>query len=337
MSSRSHGGLLDAELSALGLDARDVVDFSVNVNAYGPCPAVVEAVRAAPVDRYPDPTAFGARRSVARSIDVDPARIVLAPGTADLLWTIARVLLTPGDLVWIVEPAFAEMAAAARSAGARVEPARLESLGEVRPKLVYLAAPANPTGAAVPASDVAAVARSHPQVAFVVDQAFLSLSDRHADARVAMPDNTVVLRSLTKDHALAGLRVGYAVASRDVAARIEASRPPWSTSGPAQAAAVAAIESSEFVPQCRARLFADRDALARDIAALGLRVRPTSTVFFLVEVGDAARVRRDMLARHRVLVRDCASFGLPQCIRVCARPARDAARLVAALRQETRT
>jgi len=92
--------------------------------------------------------------------------------------------------------------------------------------------------------------------------AFLSLSDHHADAARPLPGNVVRVRSLTKDHGLAGLRVGYALATPAFCRRLEAARPPWSASTPAIAAVIAACEREAFVADSRERLLADRTHLA---------------------------------------------------------------------------
>jgi histidinol-phosphate aminotransferase len=115
---------------------------------------------------------------------------------------------------------------------------------------------------------------------------------------------------------------------------VETARPPWTTSAFTQAAAIAAAGERAFVDESRARVLTDRVRIARALRGLGFDPLPSSTLFFLVPVGDAAATRRRMLARHRVLVRDCASFGLAGHVRVCARPPADDDRLVTAFLEE---
>ncbi len=344
----AHGGLLDAELAALGIARDDVLDLSVNVNPYGPTDAMRTAVRDARIDRYPDPTSSAARAVIAAHVGVEPAAIALGNGAVDLLWTLVRAVLQPGSTVAVVEPTFSELPRAARAADMRVVAWRASTerhfavdldevaalvLGEA-PQLLYLCSPGNPTGAAIPADDVARLAERFPRLVVVVDQAFLSLSTRFGDAARAMPPNVVRVRSLTKDHAIPGLRVGYLIAAPEIVARVEAARPPWTTSALAQAATVAALADRAFVDASRERLLADRARLEGSLRALGLAPLPSSTLYVLVPVEGATALRHRMLARHRVLVRDCSSFGLPHFIRICARPERDEARLIEALRQE---
>ena len=344
---REHGGLHSDELVRLGLRPDDVIDFSVNVNPYGPSPAVAEAARSARIDRYPDPTASELRQEIARQHRVPPDAIVAGNGAADLLWTLARALVRPRDAVLVVEPTFAEFRAAASAAGAEVrdwraspttdfalDAAEIErQVQRTGARVLYLCSPATPSGAHLPIAEVVELATRLPRLTVLLDQAFLTLSAHHAEALTPVPPNVVRIRSLTKDHAIPGLRLGYLVAVPAFARRIEAARPPWSTSAVAQAAGRAAVQQDGFIEDCRARLLADRVQLADELGRLGLQPVPSCTGFLMVPVpdGDGQQLRARLLAR-RILVRSCASFGLPRYIRIAARPAADRDKLHSALR-----
>jgi histidinol-phosphate/aromatic aminotransferase/cobyric acid decarboxylase-like protein len=346
---RVHGGALAGELAALGIEPREVLDFSVNVNPYGPCPAVIEAIRTAPVHLYPDPAATAVREAIAARTGGPVESVVFGSGVADLLWTLARVFLAIGGRALIVEPAFSEFRAAAEAAGAslcawRASPERgltvdLAAVEEMavsaRAEAIYLCAPTTPAGVAVPLAAVAGLARRLPEVLVLLDESFLSLSDQSAEAALPMPPNVARLRSMTKEHAIPGLRAGYLLAPPALARAVEASRPAWSTSSAAQAAAIAALCADDFVAASRERLREDREATAADLAALGVAALPSVAPYLVFRVADAADLRQRLLA-HRILVRDCASFGLPGFVRVAARPAPERARLAAALEKELR-
>jgi len=346
-AARPHGGLSEHELRALGTSAADILDLSASCNPYGPCASVVAAIRAAPLDRYPDPTAAAARDALATALDTSPDRIALGNGAAELLWTLASALVRPGARVVIAEPTFGELRAAVEHAGAVVHECRarpddgfaidLAAVGrairEHRAAVAYLCAPNTPTGAPIAAADVRALAAAHPDTAFILDQSFLSLSERFADLAIAQPANVACVRSLTKDFAIPGVRVGYLLAAPELVARVERARPAWTTSAAAQAAAIAACAAGAFVAESCDRILADRVQLAADLRALGLAPAPSTAGFLVVRTGDAAALRTRLLA-HRIAVRDCASFGLPDHIRIAARPAADRARVVAALARE---
>lgn len=345
---RVHGGILRAELRTLGIEPSEVLDFSVNCNPYGPCREVVEAVRSAPIDQYPDSTAGEACEAIASVLGVDPAQVALGNGTSELLWTLARMLVRPGTGVVIVEPTFCEFRAAAERAGGRVHEWRAQAadafaidlqaverlVHEHEAAVLYLCAPNTPTGIPVPANDVAEFAEANPDVAIVLDQSFLSLSERFADVQASLPGNVICVRSMTKDHAIPGIRVGYLVAVPSIVGHVEDSRPAWTTSALAQAAAIAACRATDFVDRSREKLLADCSKLAELFRGLGLDPVPSATGFLIVRTGGGLSLRNRLLANHRILVRDCRSFGLPDYIRLAARPEADRERLMGALRQE---
>jgi histidinol-phosphate/aromatic aminotransferase/cobyric acid decarboxylase-like protein len=346
--SRVHGGPQHAELRALGLHPEALIDFSSSTNPYAPHALMLRALAGASVARYPDSTALGAREALSRNLALPADQLVLGNGAADLLWSLARNLLGFGGRALIVEPTFCEFRAAALACGASVSEWRATQergfavdLGAVAERakatgaqVVYLCSPNTPTGTVTPAADVVAFALAHPQLRLVLDQSFLSLSERFEDAALGMPENVAVVRSLTKDHGIPGVRVGYAIAPVGLCRAIEASRPAWSTSAFAQAATLAACECDAFVRESRERLLQDRRALARDLAALGIESVASSSSFLIARVPDVAALRSRLLAGHRILVRDCASFGLPGFMRLAAKPSADRQRLVQALREE---
>ncbi len=345
---RIHGGPLDEDLHQLAMDPAKILDFSVNTNPYGPCPAVVDAVRNAPIERYPDPTARAVRQALASQLEVRPDQVVLGNGAADLLWTLARVLVHQGSTAVIVEPTFGEFRAAVEAMGGRAVEwrARAEDqfvidlralsklIRECEPDVVYLCAPNTPTAVSVPAVGVASLAQENAQVAVLVDQSFLSLSESFEDEAARFPDNVVGIRSLTKEHAIPGVRVGYVIAAPDVAARVEECRPAWTTNAAAQAAALAALGQTHFVCESRRKLLADRARLAHQLGRLNLHPFPSTTSFFMLPVQNASELRRRLLSQHGILVRDCASFGLPDFVRLCGRPEPDCERLFSALQEE---
>jgi histidinol-phosphate/aromatic aminotransferase/cobyric acid decarboxylase-like protein len=341
-----HGGPDPDELASLGLGSVTLVDFSVNVNPYGPTATVVAAARSADLARYPDPRATAVRRALADRWRREPAGVFFAHGASEILWDLARLLARRGAPALVVEPTFSEFGAALSSSRARWTSWRptlhqglavdldavSEQLGRSRAAAVLLTSPTNPAGAPVPFTRIAELARSHPDVLVVVDESFLSLSDCHADAELPLPANAARLRSLTKEHAIPGLRAGYLLAEPCLVAELEEARPAWPTSAPAQAATLAAMNEEQFVAESRARLSADREELRRGLSALGLAPLPSAAPYLTFDTGDAAALRRRLLERG-VLVRDCTSFGLPGMVRVAARPEPDRARLLAALRE----
>lgn len=345
MAERSVHGDHDAlELARLGVAPDTLIDFSVNVSPFGPHPAVVHAIHAARLDAYPDRHALDARCAIASSLDVDLGRVIVGNGAAELIWGAVVTLARPRGLL-IVGPTFSEPLQAARAHDVRVFEVtmRTEDDFEVseeridhalrthRPSLAYVCHPNNPTGSALPTTRLAALVNAHPSTCFLIDQAFLSLSDWHADSAVSFADNALVVRSLTKDHALAGVRVAYALAAPSLVERLERGRPPWSVSALALAAVRPCLANPEHVRMVRTELMAWRDALDSDLRSVGLRPVKSLTGFVLVKTGSADEVRRCLLTQHGIMVRSCTSFGLPDYLRLAARGAHERAQLIQAL------
>lgn len=340
--SRVHGGATARDEAVAGVARGALLDFSANINPYGPSPAMRRTLQSVCIDRYPDPFADEARDAIGARLGVPRSDLALGNGASELLWSLARACLAPGRRVLVVGPTFSEFPAAAAATGADLRvwtaPAPqftidLDAVGACMAGVdaVYLCAPNSPTGQSVAASAIASWAARHPAATVIVDQSFLSLSSQWSDAAVAMPTNVVRVRSLTKDHAIPGVRVGYALAAAETIARLDANRPAWTVNAYALAAVGCAVEEDSFVAVSRAQLLRDRDWLGAELTARGLSCAESMTSFLLVHVGSAATTRERLLRDHRLLVRDCTSFGLPEHIRVSARPRTEAARLVAAL------
>ena len=137
---------------------------------------------------------------------------------------------------------------------------------------------------------------------------------------------------MTKDYALAGLRIGYAVGSEELIGDLARVRPPWSVNSMAQVAAVAALRDEHYLTQSLENLARAKTALVEGLAGLGLDAWPSATHFFLVRVGDASAFRL-VLLRKGILVRDAASFGLPAFARLAPRKPADNAQLMTVLKE----
>ena len=339
-----HGALDYAELERLGLDPDQVLDFSVNSNPYGPSPAVRRALAFVPLERYPDREALTLRRALADQIGASPAQIVVGNGTAELLWLIALAFLHTGNRVLIVGPTFGEYERVAGLMGAKVltwtaqaereftvKPDEIaERLRQVAPRLVFVCNPNNPTGAILPSHVISAWADAHPQTLFVVDEAYLAFAPGLRSALDQNADNILVLRSMTKDYALAGLRLGYAVGSEAVITALWRVRPAWNVNALAQAAGVAALSDEDHLRASVDALGQAKEKLVAALANLGLRPLSSAVHFFLVPVGDGCAFRQELL-QQGILARDCASFGLPAFVRIATRRPEENTRLVKAI------
>ena len=338
----AHGGFHSAHQS-------DWLDFSSNVNPFGPSPRIWDAMRTAPIGRHPDPRATPLRDALAEIENVSTGRLIVGNGSVELIYHLAVAYLRTGDRVLVVAPTFGEYAAAAAIMGAEVVAWRarpeddfamnLDALVELarasNPRLIFLCNPNNPTGKYLPREVVERMLRACPDALLVLDEAFIRFVRQPWDSHTLLDDdNLLVLRSLTKDYALTGLRVGYAMASPSVIEAIEKVQPPWSVNTLAQVATIAALRDAEHLRDSLAALARAKADLVNDLTRLGFETIPSQTNFFLMSVPSASEFAA-RLRGEKILVRDCTSFGLPNRLRVAARKPEENARLVSAMRQLT--
>jgi L-threonine-O-3-phosphate decarboxylase len=346
MPSAVHGSLNLRELRELGLCPEDVLDFSANINPYGTLPSVRAAIARVPLDVYPDREGLELRAVLVESLGAAAERILLGNGAAELIWLAALAFVRAGDRVLVLGPTFCEYARAATLLGADVanwlareetnfDPEREQiacRLESMRPQLVFVCNPNNPTGAVLSPEVIAGWARQHPRTLFIVDEAYLPFANGLGSALTFAVENVLVLRSMTKDFGLAGLRLGFAVGDERVIELLRRVQPPWSVNALAQAAGVAALRDSAYRQRALEWLAQAKQDLIVGLARLGLESVPSATHFFLVRVGDGAVFRAALLMRG-ILIRDCASFGLPAYVRIAARRPEENARLLTAIRE----
>jgi histidinol-phosphate aminotransferase len=324
---RHHG---DAE-AAPGL-----LDLAVNVRGTAPPPwlAAVLADSLSALGRYPDPAA--ATDAVARRHGRDPAEVLLTAGGAEAFVLLARAL-RPQHAV-CVHPSFTEPEAALRAAGHGVdrlvlEPPYLLTAVPDTADLVVVGNPTNPTG--VVHEQLAALCR--PGRVVVVDEAFMDAvpGEPHSLAGRSDLPGLVVVRSLTKTWALAGLRVGYLLAAPDLVTRLREAQPLWAVSTPALAALVACSSPGAVAEaQAAARAVAgERSRLAGLLTGLGIEVAPGSQAPFLLCLSPGHPYVRDRLRAMGIAVRRGDTFpGLTaEHFRVAVRDAAASDRLVASL------
>ncbi len=331
-----------------------LVELGSNENPYGASPKARQAIVDA-LDRihvYPDPLGGDLKRALAARHGVAPSRLLLGNGSHELLMQFAQVFAGPGDEVVASKYGFAVYALAAQAAGAtlQVAPAlprddamaRGHDLAAVhaaigpRTRLVYLANPNNPTGTWYGADAFAAFLAAVPHnVIVVVDEAYAEFVDApdYASALplVARHPNLVVTRTFSKAYALAGLRVGFAVADPGLIAVMERVRESFNVNALGLAAAEAALADTAHLADSVAGNNAQRAALAEALRARGLKIAPSQTNFLLVEFGDAAAQVEAALVGQGVVLRPMGGYGLGECLRITVGTAAENARLLAAL------
>jgi histidinol-phosphate/aromatic aminotransferase/cobyric acid decarboxylase-like protein len=320
------------------------LELSANLAPHGTPAAVAAAIAAQAVGAYADLDPSAAERHLAREAGVPRAAVMLTAGATEALRIVMTALVAPRDTVMIAGPTYGEYARAAELRGASVDEVRAAPPSFVhraaalarrartlRPALVVVCEPNNPTGRSIGRAAMARLARELPANAhLLVDESFLPFAQDRPRGVAGLP-RTIAMRSLTKILAAPGIRAGYVVAEPRVLRRLRAVRDPWPVG--AHACAAAAAASWRVDPSLRREVIRWRAATADLLRRERIEPVPSRANFVLGHAGAGARRLVDALARRRIAVRWCASFGLPEHIRVAVRPPEDQERLAAALRE----
>jgi histidinol-phosphate aminotransferase len=314
----------------LGLDPADIVKLASNENPLGPSPLAREAMVRALADShiYPDGGGWKLRSAIARKHDLDLANVVLGNGSNEIIELLCHSFLNPGAALIAAEHAFVVYKLMATLFGAKYvevpDPGFIHDLDAMaaaitpETRLLFVANPNNPTGTMV---DQAALDRfmekvpEHVVVAF--DEAYHEFLDDAPDVvkYVRAGRNVCVLRTCSKIHGLAALRIGYGLAPRSLAEVLQKARQPFNTNAIAQAGALAALDDASHVERTRE---VNREGLAfyeDAFRARGLEFVPSVANFILVNVGEGDRVFREML-KHGVIVRAMSGYKLPDWVRI---------------------
>ncbi|HEX8987743.1 MAG TPA: histidinol-phosphate transaminase [Rhodocyclaceae bacterium] len=331
----------------MGIPVGSIVKLASNENPRGMSPKARAAVDAAlaGLERYPDN--FDLTKKLAEHHGVSMDSLVIGNGSNDVLDMAARVFLAPGRSSVFSQHAFAVYPLATMSAGGEcvVVPARnyghdLAAMrAAIRPdtRIVWIANPNNPTGTFLPYPEVRAFVASVPaDVAVVLDEAYteyLQPADR-ADTLGWVKEfpNLIVVRTFSKIYGLAGLRVGFGVASPEVADLMNRVRQPFNVNNLALAAAAAALDDHVFVAESYDLNRRGMEQLVAGFKRLGLDHIPSHGNFVTVALPDAAGANARLL-KQGVIVRPIGGYGMPNHLRVTIGLETENARFLAALEQ----
>jgi len=312
----------------LGLDPAELVKLSSNENPHGASPAAVDAVEGAAeeISVYPKAAHTDLTEKLADSWGLDPEQVWVSPGADGAIDYLSRAMLEPEDEVLVPDPGFSYYGMSVRYHHGGTATYRLskdegfamtaETVlsaydGE---RMVFVTSPHNPTGATMAREEIEALLSGvDEQTLVVLDEAYGEFADVDSGADLlSTHENLAVLRTFSKAYGLAGLRIGYALVPEawgDAYSRVST---PFAANEVALRAALAALDDDDHVERSVESARWAREYIRAELDA---PTYPSEANFVLCEVGDGSAVAEAAQERG-VIVRDCTSFGLPECIRV---------------------
>jgi histidinol-phosphate aminotransferase len=332
----------------LGIDPGAIIKLASNENPLGPSPKAVHAMRAALENAhlYPDGSGFYLCKAIAARLSVAPENVILGNGSNEVLEFLGHAFLDTErqDEVIASEYAFVVYKLIATSFGARMievpSPGYeqdLEAMLEaVTPKtrLIFIPNPNNPTGTLISQRAIDSfVSRVPQQVMVVFDEAYFEFLDDPPDTLQFVREgrNVIVLRTFSKIHGLAGLRIGYAVAQPDVIDVLHRTRQPFNVNSIAQAGARAALEDDAHLRETKRVIDEGRAYLQEQFAEMRIPFVPAVANFVMVNVGDGCAVFEKLL-RRKIIVRPLKGYGLPEWVRISVGTMEQSRELIAALK-----
>ena len=315
----------------LGLDPAGIIKLASNENPHGSSPKALAAIQRAlaELNLYPDGGYFVLRQKLAAKHGLGMDQFVIGNGSNEVIELLGHAFLSPGTECVMHQSSFIVYKLVTLMFGAKPVEVPLAAglwqdlpalLAAITPKtrLVFLASPANPTGATNTAAEIEALVRAlPPHVILVMDEAYLDYVENPPDLRplIAQGRKVVCLRTFSKIYGLAGLRIGYGFGATELIAILQRVRQPFNGNLVAAAAATAALDDDAFVTKCRSENRAGLAQLGTGFTQLGLEFVPAQGNFLLVKVGDGVAVF-DALQRQGVITRPVKGYGLPEWLRV---------------------
>jgi threonine-phosphate decarboxylase len=350
-----HGGQLRQIADRFGIPVSELLDFSANINPAGPPATVLSCLRASLdnpsiVADYPDLDEVELRRSLAGYAGVRPENVAVANGFVSLLEAVLRILPIRRCLVPV--PAFVEYRRILERSRVEMIPHILAAdsdfacdIADVFSKpcdAILLANPQNPSGVLSSRETLLSIAEEAAErnIFVLLDEAFIDYCPETSLAReVDRIPNLIVFRSVTKFFGIAGLRVAYTAANKELCGQVQGAIAPWSVTSLASLAAGFAVQDEAYAQYTIALNNARRDQMQTAIQKLGISVHPSAANFVLLRMPDPIDCQQfweQLIREHHIVLRNCSNYeGLGDGhLRAAVRTDTENTRLIEALRYE---
>jgi len=311
----------------------DSIKLASNENPLGPSPKAITAILAAveKLNRYPDGSGYRLIEKISEYHSVRPSNIVLGNGSDEIISMLTRAFLQYGDEAILPKPTFLMYDILARGAGATpvyvplkslsIDLKRIEQKITAGSKMIFINNPNNPTGTSILRKDFENFLSRVPEgVIVVVDEAYIDFArDKNCLNSIDYLNSgkpLVTLRTFSKAHGLAGLRIGYGIMPVEISELLNRLRQPFNTNSLAQVAAIAALDDKMFLEKTIQLIHEELDYLYDFLNRAGIKYFPTQTNFFLIDVKKSANEIYERMLKEGVIVRSMASYGFSRYIRV---------------------
>jgi len=315
------------------------IALNLNENPFGPSPKAIAALRQAILEthRYPEINATDLHGRIAAFHNVAPERVLVTAGATELLCMIARTLLGPGlNAVTSAKSFIVYRLATQVTEGELIQiPTRengydLDEMARAinpRTRIVLIANPNNPTGTVLSADEIDRFVERLPEhVLLVLDEAYGDFAEAFARERgvkyshaldyIRADKNVILLKTFSKAHGLAGLRVGYGIAPERLISLFTPTRAIFSVSSMAQAGAAAALHDKEHIRCAIENNRQQAEVLSDGMKGLGFLIPATWANFLYCELNEEAAQFADRLRDQGVLVQPLGGWGAPNAVRV---------------------
>lgn len=342
-----HGGKKYEDFCIEKSEGKSFIDFSVNSNPFGPPPGLKKILRQINLTDYPDSYSVELRNILANKYHMDINNFIIGNGSTEIIRIITTTYFDNSRKVIIFKPTYNDYEIANRLTGTSIAyfnsyyeenymfdiDKLINFLKREKPDGIFICNPNNPTGQYFTKRDIQNILSINPNMLVILDEAYITFSENTwSSLELLNYENLIILRSFTKDFAIAGLRLGYAISNIQIITSLYKVKPPWNVSSIAQITGEFCLRHEEYIIRCAKILKETKSFLLKNIKSLGFSIIPSQSNFFLVEVGNAQYYFLK-LKQMGILVRDCTSFGLPEFIRISARGLNDCKILINALKE----
>jgi len=329
---------------------KQVIKLASNENPLGPSPKAVSAIKKclSGINRYPDAQGFYLKKRLAKYFSLEPENFIIGNGSDELIDVVIKAFVEPDENIVTADTTFLEYEIISQVNDRKIRKAPLRyfkyDLGAIlklvdkKTKLIFIANPNNPTGTYVTKYEVADFLDALPEKVLVVfDEAydaFIDVDD-YPDSLsyLRRKKKVITLKTFSKSYGLAGLRLGYAIAERELISYMERVRQPFNVNLLAQAGGLAALDDKDFLKRTRRLVLKEKDFIYQELSRMGLGYLPSVANFILIDTGrDGLEVFKAML-KFGVIVRDMKQYGLKDFIRVTIGTQKENERFIRVLRK----